>query len=42
MGEAAQERVRDHFLGPWHLGEYFQLFQRLLAAEIGAADAPVA
>ncbi len=42
MGQEAHQRARRHFLGPWHLGEYFQLFQRLLAAEERAADAPVA
>ena len=30
MGEEAFARARRHFLGPWHLGEYFELFQRLL------------
>jgi trehalose synthase len=30
MGEAAQARVRDHFLGPRHLGEYVDLLERVL------------
>jgi trehalose synthase len=32
MGDAAHERVRDHFLGPHHLGLYFALIERLVAA----------
>jgi trehalose synthase len=32
MGAAAQRRVRDHFLGPRHLGEYVELLQRVLSA----------
>jgi trehalose synthase len=32
MGAAAHERVRDHFLGPHHLGLYFALIERLIAA----------
>jgi trehalose synthase len=32
MGEAAQARVRDHFLGPRHLGEYVDLLERVLAS----------
>ena len=32
MGEAAQERVRDLFLGPRHLGQYVDLLERVLAA----------
>jgi trehalose synthase len=32
MGDAAHERVRDHFLGPHHLGLYFALIERLIAA----------
>ena len=31
MGEAAQVRVRDFFLGPRHLGEYVDLLERVLA-----------
>jgi trehalose synthase len=31
IGEAAQERVRDRFLGPRHLGEYVDLLARVLA-----------
>lgn len=30
IGEAAQSRVRDAFLGPRHLGQYLQLLERLL------------
>jgi trehalose synthase len=30
MGAAAQARVRDHFLGPRHLGQYVELFERVL------------
>jgi trehalose synthase len=30
MGAAAQERVRDHFLGPRHLRQYVDLFERVL------------
>jgi trehalose synthase len=30
MGEAAQTRVRDLFLGPRHLGEYVDLLERVL------------
>jgi trehalose synthase len=32
MGEAAQERVRDLFLGPRHLGQYVDLLERVLVA----------
>jgi trehalose synthase len=32
MGEAAQARVRDVFLGPRHLGQYVALLERVLAA----------
>jgi hypothetical protein len=31
MGEAAQARVRDHFLGPRHLGQYVDVIERILA-----------
>jgi trehalose synthase len=31
MGRAAQARVRDHFLGPRHLGQYVDLLERVLA-----------
>jgi trehalose synthase len=31
MGEAAQTRVRDLFLGPRHLGEYVDLLERVFA-----------
>jgi trehalose synthase len=30
IGEAAQRRVRDLFLGPRHLGQYLELLQRVL------------
>jgi trehalose synthase len=30
IGEAAQLRVRDHFLGPRHLGQYVELLDRVL------------
>ena len=30
MGEAAQARVRDLFLGPRHLGQYVDLLERVL------------
>jgi trehalose synthase len=30
MGEAAQARVRDHYLGPRHLGQYVELLGRIL------------
>jgi trehalose synthase len=32
MGEAAQTEVRDHFLGPRHLGQYVDLLDRVLSA----------
>jgi trehalose synthase len=32
IGGAAQVRVRDHFLGPRHLGEYVDLLERVLSA----------
>jgi trehalose synthase len=32
MGEAAQARVRDLFLGPRHLGQYVTLLERVLAS----------
>jgi len=32
IGQAAQKRVRDHFLGPRHLGQYVDLLERVLAA----------
>jgi trehalose synthase len=31
LGQAAQLRVRDHFLGPRHLGQYVDLLGRVLA-----------
>jgi trehalose synthase len=36
MGAAAQRRVRDHFLGPRHLGEYVELLERVLSAIPGS------
>ena len=33
IGEAAQQRVRDLFLGPRHLGQYVDLFARVLEAD---------
>ncbi len=32
MGEAAQVEVRDHFLGPRHLGQYVAVLEQLLGA----------
>jgi trehalose synthase len=32
IGGAARLRVRDHFLGPYHLGRYFELIQRLVGS----------
>jgi trehalose synthase len=32
MGQAAQARVRDLFLGPRHLGPYVRLLERVLPA----------
>ena len=32
LGTAARERVSHHFLGPHHLGRYFELIQRLTAS----------
>jgi trehalose synthase len=32
IGAAAQARVRDHFLGPRHLGQYVDLLERVLGA----------
>jgi hypothetical protein len=31
MGEAAQLRVRDLFLGPRHLGQYVELLESVLS-----------
>ena len=39
MGHAAQERVRASYLGPRHLGQYFELFRRLLAERAATAVA---
>jgi trehalose synthase len=32
VGSAARDRVRHHFLGPHHLGRYFEVIERLTAA----------
>jgi trehalose synthase len=32
MGREAQQRVRDHFLGPQHLMRYMELIAKLLAS----------
>ena len=32
IGAAAQARVRDHFLGPRHLGQYVELLELVLGA----------
>ena len=37
MGLAARRRVRDSFLGPRHLGQYLELFTRLMREESAAA-----
>jgi len=39
MGEAAQTRVRDLFLGPRHLGQYVDLLEDVLG---GASSSPTA
>ena len=31
IGEAAHARVQHHFLGPHHLGRYFEVIRRLIA-----------
>ncbi len=31
MGDAARQRIRDNFLGPYHLQRYFELIGRLAA-----------
>ncbi len=36
IGHAARERVRDQFLGPYHLEHYFELIQRVLRQHKGA------
>jgi trehalose synthase len=33
IGQAARLRIRDHFLGPYHLSRYFALIQMLVAAQ---------
>ena len=37
MGEAAQVRVRDRFLGPRHLGQYVDLLDSVLGGRTPAA-----
>lgn len=39
MGEAAQTRVRDLFLGPRHLGQYVELLERVVAESAAGAQA---
>ena len=41
IGEAAQERVRDRFLGARHLGQYVELLESVLRRREDAA-APAA
>ena len=36
IGDAARVRVRDHFLGPYHLSRYFELIQGLVAEPVRA------
>ncbi|MGO9883121.1 MAG: glycosyltransferase [Solirubrobacteraceae bacterium] len=40
IGVAAQERVRDNFLGPRHLAQYFELIERLDARGMARPDHP--
>jgi trehalose synthase len=40
MGEAAQARVREHYLGPRHLGQYVDLLERLLTGPPEPAARP--
>ena len=37
IGQAAQDRVRDQFLGPRHLGQYAQLLERVLTGTVPSA-----
>jgi trehalose synthase len=39
IGEAAQARIRDRFLGPRHLGEYVDLLERVIGDPHDAAGA---
>jgi hypothetical protein len=39
MGEAAQARVRDMFLGPRHLGQYVALLEQVFGERPPAAVA---
>jgi trehalose synthase len=43
MGDAAQRRVRDLFLGPRHLGQYVDLIERVLSARAArrSPDSPL-
>lgn len=34
IGEAARERVKHHFLGPRHLGRYFDLVSRMISQRV--------
>jgi trehalose synthase len=34
MGAAAHVRVQQHFLGPQHLGRYFEVIQRLASERV--------
>ena len=36
IGQAAQDRVRDQFLGPRHLGQYVKLLERVLISAVPA------
>jgi trehalose synthase len=40
LGEQAQRRVRDHFLGPRHLLQYVELIGHLYEGEAGALQPP--
>jgi len=41
LGVAAREQIRGLFLGPRHLTQYVDLFERLLGAAAPAADGTV-
>jgi trehalose synthase len=38
MGRMARERVRDEFLGPYHLERYFELIERLTGQRLAAGQ----
>jgi hypothetical protein len=44
MGNAAQRRVRQQFLGPHHLGRYFEVIRRVVSQRehqgAGGSDKP--